>query len=60
MALQGLTAILAGLREPPGTFHQHIYHKRTKSVITECGKVELETSGNLKTDEWKDAESWGV
>ena len=30
MALQGLTAILAGLREPPGTSHHHILFKRTK------------------------------
>lgn len=31
-----------------------------EGVIAECGEGELETSGNLKTDEWKDAESWGV
>ncbi|KAK7807513.1 hypothetical protein U0070_001316 [Myodes glareolus] len=30
MALQGLMAILAGLREPPGTSHHHILFKRTK------------------------------
>lgn len=29
-------------------------------MITECGEGELETSGKMKTDEWKDVESWGV
>ena len=33
MALQGLTAILARLREPPGTSHHHILLKRTKAAI---------------------------
>ena len=38
MALQGLTAFLVGLRQPPGTSHHHILFKRTKMRrnTTEC------------------------
>ena len=41
MVLQGLTAILAGLREQPGTFHHHILLKRTKTMtLTKGGDFE--------------------